>query len=623
MSRRQTLRQSAGSSLCRPVEKIANPYALVKPFDIVLHKLSPEFIDDALSGKIDWSFPRRSSIVDWESFFREKMARISGTVDESTDDQRSPKKKKSKKRRKDPVVLTSDDETYNPEDDDHESTNNIVEDESIIQKRPRTRPKQLKCQVCSFTTTETELLAVHAKVHQNICNDCNLTFGSVYKYQKHVYEIHKPPVELKYNVVFGCKICNEYFDDEGCANLHISGHIEASEDGKFACMLCNVTFARENGVTKHLVTKHMYYKCTFCDLLASTFDSLERHSQSAHSAFGKPYACDLCDFRSAVFGTLSTHRKISHGLEKEGDHERCRFCAYLLINDREVILEHLAGHIDVILFECRHCENIKTSSFAMIREHGINFHATDVIQSYAKVHELNEMALKVKAMINRRTSKGKSSSKKGERPKPTNTETKDAIAGIYVPEEKISLDSILDTSMKHSDDMYNPPTFQMPVATSPTTDQPDSSCDPSFSYYPTNENLIEPQQCTYVGSHDPLSIAMQSVNPNGTSSSVQVVPQTSEGVLSVDPVTGQLFLQGLPVMDEKGNPILVALQGTCLGQPQVPTQPNPESLDNGGTSTYQPGGNGLIDSNSLLDDDPQYQGNIQDPFMGGNTLENG
>lgn len=155
------------------------------------------------------------------------------------------------------------------------------------------------------------------------------------------------------------------------------------------------------------------------------------------------------------------------------------------------------------------------------------------------------MASKVKAMINRRSTKGKGPSKKGERPKPTNTETKDAIAGIYEPEEKISLDLILDTSMKHSDDMYNPPPFQMQVATSPTTEQPDSSCDPGFGYFPTNEDLIEPQPASYVGSQDPLSIAMQSVNPNGTSSSVQVVPQTSEGVLSVDPVTGQLFLQGM------------------------------------------------------------------------------
>lgn len=77
-------------------------------------------------------------------------------------------------------------------------------------------------------------------------------------------------------------------------------------------------------------------------------------------------------------------------------------------------------------------------------------------------------------------------------------------------------------------------------------------------------------------------------------------------------------------MDEKGNPILVALQGTCLGQPQAPTPQRSEPLDNGDISTYQSSENGFIDPNSLsLDGDPQYQGNIQDPFMCGSSLENG
>ena len=77
------------------------------------------------------------------------------------------------------------------------------------------------------------------------------------------------------------------------------------------------------------------------------------------------------------------------------------------------------------------------------------------------------------------------------------------------------------------------------------------------------------------------------------------------------------------MLDEKGNPILVALQGTCLAQPQVADQ-NSMFVNNGGISNYQPSMSEFIDSNPLpMNVQAQYQENAQDPFIGGNLLENG
>lgn len=303
--------KSPAYSLAPPKNSISNPFAkaIVSPCCVKMHPLSEEFIGDALIGKVDWSvlFKSKKKVLDWEGYYSRKMNNPDWTDDNlslvpsepeeiltapTESKTRSSKRKKSKKSRESKrsknVNYQYDESDYIEEENDElllpESDHDVEYEPDQFERRllrtrtPRAskKPKVLQCKECSFTTDEEQILLLHGTLHKTVCKECNLSFENKFKLQKHNYEIHKPPVELKYHTVYGCKICKLYFDDVAAANFHICTHKDASEDGKFACLMCQNKFSREISLENHLIAKHLFYKCTFCDFLASSIDFVER-----------------------------------------------------------------------------------------------------------------------------------------------------------------------------------------------------------------------------------------------------------------------------------------------------------------------------------------------------------
>lgn len=170
-----------------------------------------------------------------------------------------------------------------------------------------------------------------------------------------------------------------------------------------------------------------------------------------------------------------------------------------------------------------------------MREHGITFHASSDIESFAKMFDSNIMAERIKVALSQRMSKTQNKSKKG-RCKPSVLETKDAIAGICSPDVSSTYDPILTSSSDTISHTWSTPVYtqsftvidpSQALKSDAITEQPDSSSGPS--------NVI-----FAAGSSDSLSLSMQTID------GVTNLPQPAEGVLSVDPTTGQLFLQGMP-----------------------------------------------------------------------------
>lgn len=554
-----------------------NPYC-TKPCSVTLHKLSSEFISDALNGRIKWKglFKGRGAKnqLDLESYVRKKLA-AKGNSYEIRKPSPEPSPEDSEH---------SNDGTICDGDDDEEYTT------PVRQLRVRKPKKLLKCKDCNFTTAEPDNLLLHSAAHKSNCEECNLTFENKFKYQLHVYETHNPPVELKNHIVYGCKVCQHFFDIEEDAHNHLASHADIVEGGKYACALCRATYAKENSLTTHLSSKHIFYKCTFCEFLGSSFDILERHSLNTHAAYGKPYPCSLCDFRSSNFGALGLHRKTNHALLADPQGERCRLCYILIEPDREAILEHLISHVDCCLISCTSCD-FMCNSFQLMRNHGLDFHGTQDLDAFAQLIDLNILNKAIKGSLDAHF--GTASNKKSARTKPTFTETNMAIAGLN-SSGFMGLDPIIDSPVKVIPMESSVLNIQGVMADQdPFLGGFAAPLDPMISFSSSaneaeiNESLhhanssfilqdlskeqnhtISSEQAeeeddedhsdpqTSITVHpccDPLGMAFDSaVNQ-------PQVPIPSEGILSVDPETGQLYLQGLPVYDEKGQAIYVAI----------------------------------------------------------------
>lgn len=285
-------------SLVPPKKTVTNPYAVVIPCSVRINRLSEGFIADAIMGKIDWSHLKsKNKILDYELYHNDKLKEINlsnnlsalpensskeaGTLDHGK------KSRKSKERsRKVKKVTDLPEKEWEEEEikETQESSDNVeyqpVESQGReLRKRGSRTCKKLKLlsnKKSPSSRKKVDILLPHSGLQKLECQNCNLTFENKFEFRQHNYEVHNPPVELKNHIVYGCKICKPFFDDEATARYHVLSHRDASYDRKFACLICQSKFSKEITLENHLIAKHLYFKCTFCEYLGSTFDVLEK-----------------------------------------------------------------------------------------------------------------------------------------------------------------------------------------------------------------------------------------------------------------------------------------------------------------------------------------------------------
>jgi len=249
-SERLALSESSKSKLNSVVSRTV-------PCKVVLYRLSPEFIHDAIAGRVKWK-RFLSKHLNVENYL--KNNRIN-----------SKEKKTSKARSKRILEGTK-----------NEPSLVIQEPESMNRGRKKRRYSEmsanciLKCEECSFLTNNADNLLLHTGIHKYNCKICKLNFEDKNKYQSHNYEMHKPVGNLERIIVYGCKSCELYFNTEMSIKIHLNSHITKTKDERFACAFCDTVFTRDSAVVSHLSSKHLYYKCTFCNYLALNFDTIER-----------------------------------------------------------------------------------------------------------------------------------------------------------------------------------------------------------------------------------------------------------------------------------------------------------------------------------------------------------
>ena len=325
-----------------------------------------------------------------------------------------------------------------------------------------------------------------------------------------------------------------------------------------------------------------------------------------HLSFGKPFECDVCDFQSSSFGGLTVHRK-SHGIKWQNGSEFCAICSTSLLTNPMYIMEHLAGHTNCYLFECLACDfrlvieifinfvqiccftscNVhfdffanRTNSFDLIHNHGIDYHATYEIKNFAKLINVDDILKKIKTLLIY-NSNGVNSSIMRKRTKPTLTETENAIAGIlnesYYNFDTQITDKPLD-DCEYDFSVTNPHSYNNTYDYNPMADVILNSTENNSSFKKDNfkkTELVEDKKKELISKNlvlhtslnkdcgnsqvfdcptsDPISIAIASaISPP--------VFEATEGILTVDSVTGQLFLEGLSLIDEKGNNIHIAIE---------------------------------------------------------------
>lgn len=192
---------------------------------------------------------------------------------------------------------------------------------------------------------------------EKTCNNCCQTYPSVDTFNR-----HRKTFESAIKSPFKCGLCKTKF----LSSCELLSHQRLKETSdqlckpkakqelreKFKCDFCDVAYYKKEKIEQHTKSKHIGYKCEYCEKVLTTQKGLSHH-RTVHTgeksykcdfcgnAFArkgtlidhirthtgeKPYKCDICDASFAQHGPLYAHRRIHTG-EKPYKCEHCDFSA--------------------------------------------------------------------------------------------------------------------------------------------------------------------------------------------------------------------------------------------------------------------------------------------------------
>lgn len=135
--------------------------------------------------------------------------------------------------------------------------------------------KHFKCPQCPLVLKTTELLGEHMKKHSNIfeCKFCSRRFTRKFLLVEHE-RLHENPM------AYYCKKCDKSFRGKFCLSNHMKTiHHEIRTEKR-----------QRYEVPYHQVDREGWIRCPHCPLLFRSRDSLNKHSDQAHSLSSKKWS---------------------------------------------------------------------------------------------------------------------------------------------------------------------------------------------------------------------------------------------------------------------------------------------------------------------------------------------
>ncbi|XP_022181648.1 zinc finger protein 616-like [Myzus persicae] len=213
--------------------------------------------------------------------------------------------------------------------------------------------KHFVCNICQKSYTQMSSLLFHKKIHAKkkcrVNKSCN---------QLSTMEIHsrRPSTRSKH---FKCNVCAKSFFHSYSLRTHLKTHQKHKRPQKnsmrIKCDLCQKLFYDKNILLAHRCKS---LTCTYCLKIFNNSSSLKRHYKNMHKKNNKLFDCDICKISFMCSTSLNEHRKnhtqfenntplklnVNNDINTINEEFRCDLCMKSFDNQSQIFAHIVETH---------------------------------------------------------------------------------------------------------------------------------------------------------------------------------------------------------------------------------------------------------------------------------------